>query len=103
MAKQLKTVLITGANRGIGFAIAKTLVQQGGFRVLLAARQQKDAEEAAALLGAGIALRLDLTDPLLVEQKALQIERSLDVFSKSTTLVLEPNKSNSMASLVRIV
>jgi len=75
MAKQLKTVLITGANRGIGFAIAKTLVQQGGFRVLLAARQQKDAEEAAALLGAGIALRLDLTDPLLVEQKALQIER----------------------------
>ncbi len=77
MAKQLKTVLITGANRGIGFAIAKTLVQQGGFRVLLAARQQKDAEEAAALLGAGIALRLDLTDPLLVEQKALQIERAV--------------------------
>jgi NAD(P)-dependent dehydrogenase (short-subunit alcohol dehydrogenase family) len=72
---QQKTVLITGANRGIGFAIAKTLLQQGGFQLLLAARHQKDAEEAVALLGAGIAIRLDLTDPLLLEQKALQIER----------------------------
>lgn len=73
--QQQKTVLITGANRGIGFAIAKSLVLQGGFKLLLAARAQKDAEEAATLLGAGIALRLDLTDPLLLEQKALQIER----------------------------
>ena len=75
MAELQKTVLITGANRGIGFAIAKTLIQQGGFQLLLAARHQKDAEEAVALLGSGIALRLDLTDPLLLEQKALQIER----------------------------
>lgn len=75
MKQQLKTVLITGANRGIGFAIAKVLIQRGGFRVLLAARQLKDAEQAAALLGAGTALRLDLTDPLLLEQKALQIEQ----------------------------
>lgn len=73
--QQQKTVLITGANRGIGFAIAKSLVLQGGFKLLLAARAQKDAEEATTLLGAGIALRLDLTDPLLLEQKALQIER----------------------------
>ena len=75
MTQQQKTVLITGANRGIGFAIAKTLIQQGGFQLLLAARHQKDAEEAVSLLGAGIALRLDLTDPLLLEQKALQIEQ----------------------------
>jgi len=75
MAKQLKTVLITGANRGIGFAIAKALVQRGDFRVLLAARQLKDAEQAVAELGAGIAIRLDLTDSLLLEQKALQVEQ----------------------------
>ncbi len=75
MTEQQRTVLITGANRGIGFAIAKSLIQQGGFRLLLASRQQKDAEEAVRLLGAGIAVRLDLTDPLLLEQKALQIER----------------------------
>lgn len=75
MTQQQKTVLITGANRGIGFAIAKSLIQQGGFQLLLAARHQKDAEEAVSLLGSGIALRLDLTDPLLLEQKALQIER----------------------------
>lgn len=73
-SQQLKTVLITGANRGIGFAIAKHLAQQGGFQLLLAARHQKDAEEAASMLGTGIAVRLDLTDPLLLEQKALQIE-----------------------------
>lgn len=75
MTKQQHTVLITGANRGIGFAIAKSLSQLGGYRLLLAARQQKDAEEAVRLLGAGTAVRLDLTDPLLLEQKALQIER----------------------------
>ncbi|MBU1620775.1 MAG: SDR family NAD(P)-dependent oxidoreductase [Gammaproteobacteria bacterium] len=75
MTQQQKTVLITGANRGIGFAIAKSLIQQGGFQLLLAARHQKDAEEAVSLLGSGIALRLDLTDPLLLEQKALQIEQ----------------------------
>lgn len=75
MPQQQKTVLITGANRGIGFAIAKSLAQQGGFQLLLAARHQKDAEEAVAQIGAGIALRLDLTDPLLLEQKALQIEQ----------------------------
>lgn len=73
-SQQLKTVLITGANRGIGFAIAKHLAQQGGFQLLLAARHQKDAEEAASMLGTGIAVRLDLTDPLLLEQRALQIE-----------------------------
>lgn len=74
MAQQ-KTVLITGANRGIGFAIAKAMLQQGGFKLLLAARQQKDAEEAVLVLGGGVPLRLDLTDPLLIEQKAHQIER----------------------------
>lgn len=75
MAQRQKTALITGANRGIGLAIAKLLLARGDLRVLLAARQQKDAEEAVALLGGGTALRLDLTDPLLLEQKALQIER----------------------------
>lgn len=73
--QQQKTVLITGSNRGIGFAIAKSLAQRGGFQLLLAARSQKDAEEATTLLGTGIAVRMDLTDPLLLEQKALQIER----------------------------
>lgn len=75
MKQSQKTILITGANRGIGFAIAKTLMQQGDVQLLLAARHQKDADEAVALLGAGEAIRLDLTDPLLLEQKALQIER----------------------------
>lgn len=49
MAPQQKTVLITGAHRG--FAIAKTLLQQGGFRLLLASRQQKDAEGLAGQIG----------------------------------------------------
>lgn len=75
MKQSQKTILITGANRGIGFAIAKSLMQQGDVKLLLAARHQKDADEAVALLGAGEAIRLDLTDPLLLEQKALQIER----------------------------
>jgi NAD(P)-dependent dehydrogenase (short-subunit alcohol dehydrogenase family) len=98
--QQQKTVLITGANRGIGFAIAKTLLQHGGFRLLLAARQQKDAEEAALQLGSGIALRLELTNPLLLEQKALQIERQygpVDVLINNAAVLHPTDLNNTQA------
>ncbi|MCA1930969.1 SDR family NAD(P)-dependent oxidoreductase [Rheinheimera sp.] len=107
MAQQHRTVLITGANRGIGFAIARHMLQLGTYRVLVAARQQKDAEEAVAILGCGIAVRLDLTDPLLLEQKALQIERQygpVDVLINNAAIlhssdVAQTNAEDLMHSL----
>jgi 3-oxoacyl-[acyl-carrier protein] reductase len=67
---QGKTVLVTGASRGIGRAIALKLAQQGAQRILLVARDpQRLAEVAAeiAALGAeAVVLPLDLGQPLQV-------------------------------------
>jgi NAD(P)-dependent dehydrogenase (short-subunit alcohol dehydrogenase family) len=69
-----RTALVTGANRGIGLAIATGLAARGGVRVLAAARRQGDAESAAAGAGEraeGVAL--DLSDPRQVASRAKAI------------------------------
>ena len=42
--------LITGANRGIGFELARTLARDCNFHVLLGARSASSGTEAAAIL-----------------------------------------------------
>lgn len=54
-----RVALVTGANRGIGLAIARTLAQSGA-RVAYAARSQRAA--AAVVDGRGIAVTCDVTD-----------------------------------------
>jgi NAD(P)-dependent dehydrogenase (short-subunit alcohol dehydrogenase family) len=60
-----KVALVTGANKGLGFEIARQLAQKG-FTVVLAARDSAKAERAAASLRAeGLdahPLKLDVTD-----------------------------------------
>ena len=48
-----RTALITGASRGIGFAIAKRLVDEGA-RVLITARREDALREAASNLGESV-------------------------------------------------
>ncbi len=73
-----KIALITGANKGIGFAIARQLGEQGVV-VLVGARDEVLGKQAAdALAGDGITavpLRLDVTDPASVAEAAREIER----------------------------
>jgi 3-oxoacyl-[acyl-carrier protein] reductase len=61
-----KTVLITGASRGIGRAIALECAHQGSQRVLLVARNRQHLEEVAAEIEAigveAVVIPLDLTD-----------------------------------------
>jgi len=65
-----RTVLITGASRGIGLAMARAFGQAGG-RVLLVARDAAVLEQAAlALAGEGLAVgwhAADVTDPAGVD------------------------------------
>lgn len=74
-----KTVLITGANRGIGFAIARQLVEVGNC-VLLGARDLKAGEEAAKSLrrpGLDIeAVHLDLTNASTIDAAVHKIGTS---------------------------
>ncbi|MFI0450351.1 SDR family oxidoreductase [Actinomadura sp. 6N118] len=73
-----KIALITGANKGIGFEIARQLGEQGSV-VLVGARDEVRGKAAAdTLAGLGIAaapVRIDVTDPASIADAAVQIER----------------------------
>ncbi|MEW2353499.1 SDR family oxidoreductase [Spirillospora sp. NPDC029432] len=74
-----KIALITGANKGIGFEIARQLGGHPGVIVLLGARDEVRGKRAAdALAGHGVAavpLRIDVTDAASVAAAAAEIER----------------------------
>lgn len=55
----MQSILITGANSGLGFETAKVLLSQG-YEVWLGCRSTEKAEKARAQLGGGQALELDL-------------------------------------------
>lgn len=75
MSKTSRTALVTGANRGIGLAIAKGLAERDGIRVLAAARRDEDARDAAGQVGQGaVGVSLDLKDPEAAERRAREIE-----------------------------
>jgi NAD(P)-dependent dehydrogenase (short-subunit alcohol dehydrogenase family) len=76
-ASDRKIILITGANKGIGFATARELAR-AGHTVLLGARDRGRGTAAAAeLAGPGLDARfahLDVTDPATIAAVASQIE-----------------------------
>ena len=72
----MKRALITGANRGIGFAIAKGLVKQG-YEVLLGSRDFDKGKQVAEQIGA-IPLRIDVADKLSI-QEAINEAGDIDI------------------------
>jgi len=73
MQKAKQTVLITGSTKGIGFHLARHLVQQGGFQVILNARHQEALTKAVEELQAQgnpedvMGVRADIQEPQDVE------------------------------------
>jgi NAD(P)-dependent dehydrogenase (short-subunit alcohol dehydrogenase family) len=78
MLKTQETVLVTGANRGIGLEVCRQLGRAGA-RVLLAARDEASGEEAAAALraqGADVAFEpLDVASPESIDGLTVRLER----------------------------
>jgi 3-oxoacyl-[acyl-carrier protein] reductase len=76
---QGQTVLVTGASRGIGRAIALELAQQGAKRLLLVARNPQRLSEVAAEITAlgveAVPLAVDLAQPVEVSIVAAQAWR----------------------------
>lgn len=75
----MSRILITGAGRGIGFALAKELIGRGR-QVIGTVRSQENAQYFTDQLGSNAkALVLDVTDDKAVKQAAADLTAPLDV------------------------
>ncbi|TGM56477.1 SDR family NAD(P)-dependent oxidoreductase [Leptospira biflexa] len=74
-SKNMRIVLVTGANQGIGFQVAKELAMRGK-KVLLGSRDKKRGEKAAKEIGNGcVAIHLDVTDRKSIQDASEFIRR----------------------------
>lgn len=74
MADTIKTALVTGGSKGIGYGVAEALINQG-IRVAITSRSQASADQAAASLNAikpgyALGLEADVRD-MASQQKAV--------------------------------
>ena len=73
----MRSVVVTGASTGIGWACAKVLIANG-FHVFGSVRKQADAERLAQEFGASFTpLLFDVTDRAAVAEGARQVEAAL--------------------------
>ena len=93
-----KTALVTGANKGIGFEVARQLARQG-FRVFLGARNEETGRAAAEKLRADGAvgfLKIDISDADSIRAAAEEFSRQadrLDVLVNNAGILLDEDKS----------
>jgi NAD(P)-dependent dehydrogenase (short-subunit alcohol dehydrogenase family) len=87
-----KTAVVTGANSGLGFAIARELALAGA-SVVLAVRDTGKGERAAAQIGDRTRVeRLDLADLASVRSFAEQFEGSLDLLVNNAGVMASPRR-----------
>ena len=87
-----RVALVTGANQGVGFQVAKELVANG-LTVFVGSRNFERGEAAAKEIGPGaIALQLDVTDQASIRAAA---ERIREAFGRLDVLVQNAAISNT--------
>jgi NAD(P)-dependent dehydrogenase (short-subunit alcohol dehydrogenase family) len=70
MPEEEKIALVTGANKGIGFEVARQLAAKG-FHVFIGARNEKAGREAARKIGERAAfLKINVSDPKSIGEAA---------------------------------
>jgi NAD(P)-dependent dehydrogenase (short-subunit alcohol dehydrogenase family) len=107
MPRRRRIALITGANKGIGFEVARQLAHKG-FRVFLGARDEKAGEKAAEKLRAEGArttkdktddditfLKIDISKPESIKRAAEEFSKQsdgLDVLVNNAGIALDDDK-----------
>src|SRR5437763_15576645 len=97
MAKEKRIALVTGANKGIGFEVARQLARRG-FRVFLGARNEKAGRAAAEKLseeGDVVFLKIDVSDAKSIRAAAEELSRQsdrLDVLVNNAGILLDEDK-----------
>ena len=101
-----KVAVVTGANRGIGFEIARQLGRRG-MAVVLASRDEAKGQVAVSRLrkeGLDVnCLRLDVTDAAAVRELAQRLARDLggvDVLVNNAGIMIDPKGSRVLDSQV---
>jgi NAD(P)-dependent dehydrogenase (short-subunit alcohol dehydrogenase family) len=96
MARIEKIALVTGANKGIGFEVARELAAKG-FRVFLGARDEKAGREAAKKIGdSATFLKIDVSDSASIgkaEKEFAQLADHLDVLVNNAGILLDEDKA----------
>ena len=97
-----KTALVTGANRGIGLAIAQGIAQDKTIQVLVAARKIETAGQAALKIGNGSRpVSLDLSISENIEAQVDDIESkhgSIDILVNNAGILI-PGSGLEISSL----
>jgi len=83
----MKTALITGAYRGLGFEAARQLSERG-WNVVITARKREEGERAAAKLKNTSFLLLDVSDAASVTRAASDV-KGLDVLINNAAVVAD--------------
>lgn len=81
----MRTVLITGAYRGLGFEVGRQLSARG-WKVILSARKKDQGSAAAAKLKHGSFLEMDITDSTSVKRAAGKVAE-LDVLINNAAII----------------
>src|SRR5690242_9229503 len=76
MAKTEKIALVTGANKGIGFEVARQLADKS-FRVFIGARKEKAGRAAAQKIGA-MFLKIDVSNQRNIKEAAKELAKAVD-------------------------
>ncbi|GAA0368872.1 SDR family NAD(P)-dependent oxidoreductase [Bowmanella denitrificans] len=97
MTQPTRTALVTGANRGIGFEIAKALANAGNIKVLIAARTEDSAEKAARTIGQGtVGVELDLLNkPEQRVQAISQVLGPIDILVNNAGILFNQDALNT--------
>ena len=86
-----RTVLVTGANRGLGSALVDELLTRGAARVYAASRRPADHPDARVT-----PLRLDVTDPVQTQAAAAQVP-TLDLLINNAGVSVPDDLSDAAA------
>ncbi|WFE29243.1 SDR family NAD(P)-dependent oxidoreductase [Solwaraspora sp. WMMD791] len=103
-----RVAVVTGANRGLGKAIAQQLAQ-AGLHVVVTARSEEAAERTAAeLTGLGLPVsghQLDITDPASVARAMADVGYQyggLDVLVNNAAIAIDRGQAASAADMEKV-
>ena len=95
----MTTILITGANRGIGFDLAREALNKG-WQVYGSVRTEAQAKQTAAELGSGFTpLVFDATDRAAMSAAAASLDATIDILINNAGTIGPPDANQTTLNM----